>query len=304
MRPYWIAIWILFNPFTIVVLIFAVCLVIYNVASSPWKEKQNQIQQTLVPLCSETFCVIDKKNTKQIEFSFKNVISYHNFKDRFDIEKNNFSTVSFLAFLDDFYYFLFENKGSSNKGYYIGRTDINLDTFELVFSIEGEIETYDSGYDSKMYYCSNSRYYVFDFYKLILNEVPIDSEEAKVLMDNGLYYKNKNEFIDGVCRIDESVHLLSSDYSADFCMFDEQLIDDIIYTKIKEFGFTPKRFFSIKTGFVYIVYCGNPDLDFWYDCLVVEYDEKSQKALGYQMFDNINFNSYKFFPRIHFKNVL
>ena len=291
----WITIWIIFNPSTLVAIGVAICLAIDSLINSSWKERKDQIQQRLVPLCRDNLCVLDKEYAHHIDFSYENYISYYDFKQRLKIENSDYDIVKFLVYLENHYYFLFNKQ---EKEYCIGKTDTNFDNFEYVFYFDEEIESYNSGYDSKMYYKTNSGFYELDLFDNTLEKIPSDSEDIKIFDDDESYYKEKCKLIDGRCLTEEKVLLRNRDNTANVSLFDVGLIKKDIYSIMIEYDFKPFWHYSFEDNISYIVYRGNPNADWKYDYLIIGYSMIKQEITGYQMFSNVHSNSFKFFPVI------
>ena len=69
---------------------------------------------------------------------------------------------------------------------------------------------------------------------------------------------------------------------------------------MKEAKFKPYYHLSYSTNISTIVYYGYPDpWGGWADCLLIDFDRESNKALKYQLFNFVDRGNFKLYPLIH-----
>lgn len=307
-RPFWISIWLIFNPITALILSMAFFLRVYLIITPVWKNNSNLMKTQLLPLCNGDHYIYNDYDHNEIRFSYNSSLSCYSRYGKLESCFFDYSDLDLLAFTSDHYYFLVRESKNNKK--YVCRTTHDLENFEtLCYLGDFEIKKQICGYDSKLYYESEEQYYVFDLYTLELQTVDSDSEEAMVVKSTKIinhykshgYYESISGTYFGDCTREKDMCCFAIDGTN--YTFDEKSIKPEVFELMNAFSFKPKyHLSSLNTGISAIIYYANEGFGGESECLIVEYSRlQDNAAQTYQLFTYVNQYLFSLFPMISFQ---
>lgn len=302
MWPFWVAIWILFNPISILVL--SVGLLTHQAETVT--QRNNKINELFKEFCD---------GDEYVFYYTDNFFSFYNYKIGFfethdlpySIESNldniRYYFDDLLLYTESNYFFLVTSETKNSFIHSIAKTDLFFNNFEVVVTI-GEttklidIKYQQCGLDNVCYFKLDETYYSFDFKDLSLKEIESNSREAAYFkMTRESFYESQGIVADN-CNEENGAYCFS--YNENEYQLDSSTINKNILSLLQEYKYFPKYHQSYPSGetsilfFQKYVFWDAPLGGYHPNCLIISFNRETDNIISYQAFANVVYKKYCF----------
>lgn len=254
-----------------------------------------KIEEKVLPYCKgDSFIFYDIEGS-MIKFDYYNEISHTGSGNKV-LEGCKYYTCDLITSTEDNYYFLLEiNHGFGESTDTICRTNKELKEIEIVYDFGRDIKHWNSGFDNKLYFVLDSKYYTFNIESLELLESEKESNDEKLAKMSDKDFASHFGYSLVECK--QNNGLILFDNKGRSISFDENKIDSDFLSLMRNFKFKPKYCVSCQTSKTAVLYFNNNTLQSLQYCLMVIYDFEKESINEYQLFNCCTTSNFQLYPK-------